>query len=268
MEDTQQQEAPKITRKCALDGCNNEFTPSDSKHKYCSPSHRAKASRMNKRAGMGSLNIDDVEGQPAPQQAPQQSSNIFSSPAPKEHKEVAIPENISAAARFIIDTLTHQRDDWKRDYLEERDTVKKLLAERDALEKKVRDLQHEMELDQIRNEKPSGLGALSESPLMKELVPHIGPALGKFMMGLADLGTAKMGGASGGLPPGLSGLQQEIFSMLAGWLPKVSEETQQLLGQALVSLIQLDEENAKHLISNFLNLVERGTTAQPNGTWG
>lgn len=252
-----------IKRTCELPGCSVEFTPNDSKQKYCSTAHRNKHLYIKKknRGTMG--NIIDSESAQSP---PQQPAQTFTEP--KQHRDLAIPSGLSPTALFIIDNLKEQRDDWKAEWREEREARRKLLGEKERLEKEIRDFRHERELSDIRNEKPSVLNGLMESPVMKELTPHIGPALGEFLMGIAKVGTSKMAGMGSPIPgaPGVAGVPTDIMSATASWLSQVSEPTQQAFMQMMTPIMSMDEQEAMYYLSNIINLIQNGTTARQTGT--
>lgn len=253
-----------IKRTCELPGCSVEFTPNDSKQKYCTTAHRNKHLYLKKKnAGASMGNIVNPE---SAQSQSQESAQAFTEP--KQHKDLSIPSGLSPTALFIIDNLKEQRDDWKAEWREEREARRKLLAEKERLEKEIRDFRHERELSDIRNEKPSGLSGLMESPVMKELTPHIGPALGEFLMGIAKVGTSKMAGMGTPVPgaPGMAGVPTDIMSATASWLSQVSEQTQQAFMQMMTPIMGMDEQLAMYYLSNIINLIQNGTTARQTGT--
>jgi hypothetical protein len=249
-----------IKRTCELPGCHVEFTPNDSKQKYCCTSHRNKHIYIKKKS-MGTMgNIVDPE---SAQSEPKQSAQTFTEP--KQHRDMAIPSGLNHTALFIIDNLKEQRDDWKAEWKEERDARRKLLTEKEQLEKEIRNLKHEHEIKEIRGEKPSGLNGLMESPAMKELMPSIAPALGEFLMGIAKVGTSKIAGMAPPRVPGaegLSGVSADIMSATASWLSQVSEPTQQAFMQMMTPIMGMDEQTAMYYISNIINLIQHGSTAR------
>lgn len=249
-----------IKRTCALPGCGVEFEPNDSKQKYCSTKHRNKH-LYEKKKTMGNLvNPESAQSQP------QQPAQTFTEP--KQHRDLTIPSGLSHTALFIIDNLKEQRDDWKSEWKEERDARRKLLIEKEQLEKEIRNLKHEYEIKEIRSEKPSGLNGLMESPAMKELMPSIAPALGEFLMGIAKAGTSKIAGMAAPVAgaEGMAGVGADIMSATASWLSHVSEPTQQAFMQMMTPIMSMDEQSAMYYISNIINLIQRGTTARQTGT--
>jgi hypothetical protein len=253
-----------IKRTCALPSCSSEFEPKDSKQKYCCTSHRNKH-LYEKKKSMGSSmgNIVNPEAQQAAE-----PSQAFTEP--KQHRDLAVPSGLSPTAVFIIDNLKEQRDDWKAEWKEEREARRKLLAEKERLEKEIRDIKHEQQLSEIRNDKPSVLNGLMQSDVMKELTPHIGPAIGEFLMGIAKVGTSKLAGMAAvpGAPGGMSGTSPDIMSATASWLSKVSEPTQQAFMQMMTPLMGMDEQTAMYYISNIINLIQSGTTARQSDYYG
>lgn len=257
-----------IKRTCALSSCGKEFTPTDSKQKYCCTAHRNKAI-YEKKKSMGSFVDADAAQSSAQNDSAQKNPPAQTFTEPKQHRDLAIPSGLSPTAVFIIDNLKEQRDDWKAEWKEEREARRKLLAEKERLEKEIRDFKHERELADIRNEKPSGLNGLMESPVMKELSPHIGPAIGEFLMGIAKVGTSKIAGMA---PPpvpgaeGLSGVSADIMSATASWLSQLSEETQRAFMQMMTPIMGMDEQTALYYITNIINLIQHGSTARQTGT--
>lgn len=238
-----------IKRTCALPGCNVEFEPNDSKQKYCSPRHKSKAFYDRKKTVVNGVSAQKVE-----------SHGMTT--GHKQDSDLTIPSGLSPTAIFIIENLKDQRDDWKSEWKEERDARRKLISENEALEKQLRDLKHEHEIQEIRGEKPSGLNGLMGSPAMKELSPHIGPALGEFLMGIAKVGTSKMAGLSTSTPSNEGGNLESIQQ----WVSKLSESGQQSFMEMMTSVTSMDEQTAMYYISNFINLLQSGTTARQTGS--
>lgn len=217
--------------------------------------------KKNAGANMGNI----VNPETSAQTQSQDPAQTFTEP--KQHRDLSIPSGLSPTALFIIDNLKEQRDDWKSEWREEREARRKLLSEKERLEKELRDFKHDRELSDIRNEKPSGLSGLMESPVMKELTPHIGPAIGEFLMGIAKVGTSKMAGMSvPGAAPGMAGVPTDIMSATASWLSQVSEPTQQAFMQMMTPIMGMDEQLAMYYLSNIINLIQNGTTARQTGT--
>lgn len=255
----------KITRFCALDGCENEFTPTDVKHIFCSASCRAKNNRMKKKAGLGNVTDADTSSQqrsnPAPTQ-PSTASPMFKQP--RERKEIAIEsEGISPIAKFIIEQLKADRDAYKEDFKEERQERAKLFSEKEALQRDLDALRHQRELDEIRHEKPSALQGLTSGPMAE----FIGPAISEGLTGLMKIITNKMGGGVAPAMPGLNGMSAEIMSVLAGWLSKTNDETQTAFYQMMVPVINSTEADAKMFFDQVINWVQQ-QNASRNGTYG
>jgi hypothetical protein len=170
---------PKPKKSCALPGCGTLFTPTDSKHKYCSDKCRAKASSM-RRSPLGEA--------AAPGSVVQaQAISVKSLPPSLQKSDIAIPSNgeISASAMFIIDNLKEQRNDWKTEYSELRKKFEDLQREKESIDKQFDSYKRDKEIETVKNEKPAGLKGFMDSGVLQQLLPFVGPALGELSMAVA-----------------------------------------------------------------------------------
>lgn len=224
------------TRKCALDGCENHFTP-DKRHpnqKYCSTQHNRKA-REKKRA-LG--NVNDQSTLFSQQSTVNSGQWTVDSRQiePKVPKAITppLPPNMSDSAAFMVQWITKDRDRFEELYKTERDTRKKLRDAKEALEKEFEKYKNAQELEKIANAKPSGLSGLSENPLVMKLIDHVGPALGKIAERLAE---------PSALPATqLAGNDQGAVNF-AQWLATKQPDTQQYIVKMLMALSAIPDEN-------------------------
>lgn len=246
-----------IKRKCGYSRCNVMFVPHDSSHKYCCDSHRALASRERRRSNIGNVsNANEATSDATPREP------YFQPPTPK--RDLPVPDGLSVSARFIIDNLKEQRDDWKRYWQEEREARKKLQDDRDRIERELKDYKHEVQLKEIREAKPSGLQGLTEGPM----APFIGPAIQEVLTGAAKMLTARMAPGQGAPAPGtfsgLEGPAAETMSMVASWLSSSAPEIQTLFADLMQSVIGAVESEQIAFFTNVLRFMR----PQNTGTYG
>jgi len=222
------------TRKCALPGCENHFTP-DRNHpyqKYCSSNHTRKA----KRQGLGNITEPTLFSQPSTVNSQTVDSRpIVKEPAPPKAITPPMPPNMSDSAAFMVNWITRDRDRFEKLYNDERDTRKKIKEAKEALEKEFEKYKNEQALEKISNAKPGGLSGLSENPLVMKLIDHVGPALGKIAERFAEAGAATPATQ-------LAGNDQGAINF-AQWLSTKQPETQQYIVKMLMALSALPDEN-------------------------
>jgi hypothetical protein len=217
------------TVKCSYQNCNNEFEQRDGK-KYCSGSCRAKASILN-RASLG--NLPTMAANQA--HSTKANFNIQSDPT----------------SAYIISHLTGERDRWMNDFNKEREARKKLKEEKEALEKKIRDMEYEQRIAAIENAKPSGLNGLLSTPAGEKLLEAAAPLIQRML----EAQPAQIAGTNGQTPAAL----------FEAWFSKLSMQGKQIIWDMLKIFSTMPEAE---LINYARQVIESlaPTYAQANGT--
>lgn len=239
--------------KCNLPSCNNEFEQRKGKQ-YCSGTCRSKASII-KSAGLGGFTTP---------------------PAPKPDKEdepVRKPITVADGsmltqlpihAQFIIKQLEKETARWEAEYKEERQARKKLKDENKDLRNQLAEIKTEQKINGIEAEykKPTGLDGFAESQLGQQLLPHIGPALGKLADRFVESIPMEMA-AGGALPQvaGISGAINEQLTQISNWFATQGPDVQEVFYALVNEMAGLKPDEAKIKMKYIKNLLRYGTTA-------
>lgn len=151
------------------------------------------------------------------------------------------------AAQFIIATLQDENNSLKA-------TKEKLSDKVEALSKELADEKQARREDVLK--KPSTLEGLSESPVIAQLMPHIGPQLGALLNKLIGGGTSVPG-----IPAsGVSGQQlpeetDKMVSSFVGWYIGLPIELQRMFYGMVAGLAEKSPEEQVKLLEQLSNLV-------------
>jgi hypothetical protein len=167
--------------------------------------------------------------------------------------------DLPPAARFIISTLQSDISELKADKRDLATKVETITEERNKLKE---------ELREIVLKKPSTLEGLSDSPIVKELIPHIGPALGNlinsFVNGKSATGMAGISGAES-----VSEETNQMLALIAQWFVSVDEAKQKMFFNLTRGLSEKSPEEQDTILKQLLNLIFNGVAFdQPGNKYG
>lgn len=152
------------------------------------------------------------------------------------------------AEQFIIATLQDENNALK--------AVKEKLKDKvETLTKELADERQARREDVLK--KPSTLEGLSESPVIAQLMPHIGPALGQLLNKLMGSGT------SVGIPGSTSGMNgqqlpeetDKMVSALVGWFISLPVELQTMFFNMVRGLAEKSPEDQVKMLEQLSALV-------------
>jgi endogenous inhibitor of DNA gyrase (YacG/DUF329 family) len=241
----------KPAKKC--EHCGNDHTRGK-KSRFCSDRCKNAWHRNNPRASMNDRKDNEEE-------------ENYSLPVLQSEKVVLT--GIDPKAQYIIQDQARQIRELKQQYLIEKQKRSKAKDKNYQLEKELMQLRNDHALEQIENKKPSTLEGLAASPLMQELMPFIGPALGQLASGVVARVT---GGASPGGMQGVEGqLDAEAQSQLIeinNWYSKIAPEEQASVYDVMTTFTRLPADKLKDVLTRMKRLLNHGTTAtnHSNGT--
>lgn len=261
---------------CTCKQCGNAFDVATRKddmgvsRNFCSYSCHNRYYRLAKKAkklaglsDAGNTNTEfpgsdkeGIEGQPSfPRNFTPSGGQAFSNPVGTVTKPLSmkeLPSKVNAlsfssfdpSAQFIIATL---QDNNNRLEAEKSKLITDLQTAKDSLQ----DLKDKMREEILK--KPSTLEGISESPIVKELIPHIGPALGqilnKFFGG--GPGIAGVGGHAENLPEETN----RMVSNLVGWFIQLPVELQTNFFNIVRGIAEKSPEDQVKLLDQLSNLV-------------
>jgi hypothetical protein len=170
--------------------------------------------------------------------------------------EPALISGVPPQAQYIIKHLEKEVNRWENATKEEKKKKKIWQEKYEAVKEELT----QMKVDQQINEgkKPSGLNGFMETPAMKELMPFIGPSLGKLFEGLTN--KIVPGGAAVGEGGDLAGNNE-----LIAWISSLPEDVQQSINLLLMQLSKIENpQNVNMIVTRFLNLLQNGIAANQN----
>lgn len=188
---------------------------------------------------------------------------------PIVQSEKVVLTGIDPKAQYIIQDQARQIRELKQQYAIERQKRSKAKDKNYQLEKELMQLRNDHALEAIENKKPSTLEGLAASPLVAELMPFLGPALGQLASGMV----ARVTG--GPLPGGMQGVEGQLdaesqshLSEINNWYSKISPDEQASVYEVMNTFTQLPADKLKDVLTRMKRLLNHGTTAanHNNGT--
>lgn len=213
--------------------------------KYCSDKCRWAAAKKRK-SGMA---YDDEKKQKA--DAPLMGMSIAS---------------LSPQSQYIISHQEKENNKLQRELDNARDENRALVDKNNALREEIAEIKTDYRIKEIEDKKPSGLQGLADNQLVQQLIPHIGPSLGRLMerwlggsQQLAGLDAAQLDEEA----------TQQISSINA-WFASLPKEGQHMVYTILDSMANIQGPQLGETLNRIINLLKNGTTAIPsgNGTYG
>lgn len=241
----------KPAKKC--EHCGNDHTRGK-KSRFCGDRCKNAWHRSNPRARMNDRNDSEEE-----------NYNL-----PVLQSEKVVLTGIDPKAQYIIQDQARQIRELKQQYLIEKQKRSKAKDKNHQLEKELMQLRNDHALEAVENKKPSTLEGLAASPLMAELMPFLGPALGQLASGMVARVTG--GGPQPGGMQGVEGqLDAEAQSQLIeinNWYSKIAPEEQTSVYEVMNTFTKLPADKLKDVLTRMKRLLNHGTTAtnHSNGT--
>lgn len=250
-------------RTCVQCGKAYDTSTSNSPNLFCSEVCRHKHQRVRKKQkidqlrqqAQSALNGNNGNGESSSpvaiveEKLPVQNSKPVSDRQATMHITSSMPPHMA----LMVDLLKKEATRWEKAYQEEKASKKRLAIDNQAL----RDRLKEIEL-----KKPTGLQGLAESPLMKDLLPFVGPALGRLAEGIANAampGAGQIAGTNGQLD---AQLEKEVHD-INQWYISLPRQQQQEVFAILDMLANAKSPEAMSLIAKkILTLIKNG----PNGS--
>ena len=227
--------------------CGDEFMPTAKHQRFCSDICRVRNFNKNKKLGATTMNAEEPH-------TPVQVSKAFNS----------LP-GIPVHAQYVIDAQKREIEQWEKQFEKANKKLDEKTAEVEKLRDQLATIKTDRQIEEIRGQKPSGLNGLMESPVFKELMPHIGPALGRIADKLAD--AVPMPDTAAPVTP-----QQQLLGMdaqlqsIAEWYAEQTEETKTAVFNFMNRLAQLQPTVIVAKLSSALNALNGVITPQKNGT--
>lgn len=236
-----------MSRKCAYPPCSVELDGSRPNKKYCCGSHRSMHSVLRNHGNLGAMD-DEIE-----KDLPEKKSASVSSK--KSVFETDSMSELPVHARFMIRQLEKEVDRWEKLYNEQKVTAQKFLEKKDAIQKELDELKNEEKIRTLS--KPSGLDGIMQSPLIEQLMPHIGPSLGKYLDRMIEAqGTPKA-------IAGIENLDEQTRSMMENmmkWFATLDVPTQKNI-YMLLNNLSMDQEKINARINQFTQSMNYGNGA-------
>lgn len=229
-----------MKKKCKYSKCDVEFEDltRNRNKEFCCNAHRLAAAREH------SKHLGDLTTEQSTDSTTKKTDNNL-----RPSSQVQPPQGMDFHTQLSFDLLRKESERWETAYNKELAKREKLEDENKALEKQFSEFKKDKEIEAIRGEKPSGLGALSENSIIKEIVPHVAPHIGDIFGMLKD----KMLGAKA-----LGGLSPEDEAVVK-WLAAQSPETQASIRALITSIAALnDEKTIQGLIANLIQVIQKG----------
>lgn len=229
--------------------CGGEFNSVTRKARFCSDLcrnryYRQKASGAEQKQLNGTGPANGIGTVPeVPQPAPR-------SPVIKETFSQATGD-LSPAAQLMFQMLKKEAERWEDAYNKERDARKKLKEVNEQLRQKLAEIQTDIKIKEIESKKPSGLNGFLENPLVQQLAPHVGQALGKV---IERLMTPALEGATSGQP-------DAQVTEIINWIGELPQDDRDAIYEILSAFAAAPSNEARsEMIARIKNLVKNGTT--------
>lgn len=218
---------------CAQPGCGKQFEGRKGKV-YCSSTCRSKASIMRTLSGI----VDNEKPEAAGNTNNEQQTNKTD----QHRSPIKITGTISPIEAQL---LLKEADRWESAYKEKKASLKKAKEQIENLRHELAEIKSEQKLKSIEDEykKPSGLDGILESPLGQQLMPHIGPVLGRLLERAVDAGTAPgVAGTDGGQPLGV---------LIAQYIASLPEDVQDNFRIAFEYMAGRTHEEVRMMANNI-----------------
>jgi hypothetical protein len=238
-----------VQKKRSCDECGREYAYKKSDSKYCSSTCRSTACRKGKSLGS-------------------------TSPMSKEEKtelkggSLINLGTLPPHAQYIISHQEKENDRLQKRYDEALTKIETLQDEKNKLRDELATLKTDHRIEAIENAKPGGLAGLAENPVVQQLLPHIGPSLGRVLERfLLPAEASQMVGIEG-----LDEEGQQQIQLISGWFSSLPKQGQAIVYTMIDMLSSMPKEKLPSSLTQIINLLQHGTTAIPTppqtGTFG
>lgn len=224
-----------MARICELPGCNKTLEGRRSQAKYCCDQHKIEAFKRNKQKketyGLGSTPMSQLQ---------QNGFNM----------------NPSSANEFLLQQRITELLAEKRELIADN---KELAKKNESLRDELAALKTDHAIFKVENEKPEGgalngiIGALKESP---EMLPQIIQSIPALLQGLSAMGK---GGGAPALPQVADPQVQAQLTDFMAWYASLPPDIRTQVWNMIEKISNMEPENQKFHISNFLNNLPDGT---------
>lgn len=232
--------------------CGNDFNSVTRKAKFCSDACRNRYYREQQSAAAAQVKHLNGTSSPINGTVPEPPAPAPMSPVIKETFAQATAA-LTPAAQLMFEMLKKEAQRWEDAYNKERDARKKLKEVNEQLRNELAEIKTDIKIKEIESKKPSGLNGFLENPLVRELAPHVGQALGKIIERMMTPGALE----------GTAGQLDAQVNEIITWIGALPESDRNNLYEILTAFASAQSDQARsQMIERIKNLVKNGTTIQ------